>query len=46
MDKFHFIVIYEQCENISMILAIFHTNRNPINLLVPIDKWNNGENFK
>ena len=32
MDKFPYIVIYEQYENIIMILAIFHTNRNPLNL--------------
>ena len=32
MDKFPYIVIYEQYENIIMILAIFHTSRNPINL--------------
>jgi len=33
MDKFPYIVIYEQYENIIMILAIFHTSRNPINKL-------------
>jgi len=32
MDKFPYIVIYEQYEDIIMILAIFHTSRNPINL--------------
>ena len=32
MDKFPYIVIYKQYENIIMILAIFHTNRNPLNL--------------
>ncbi len=32
MDKFPYIVIYEQYENIIMILAIFHTSRNPMNL--------------
>lgn len=31
MDTFPYIVIYEQYENIIMILAIFHTSRNPIN---------------
>ena len=32
MDKFPYIVIYEQYKDIIMILAIFHTSRNPINL--------------
>lgn len=32
MDKFPYIVIYEQHEDLIMILAIFHTSRNPINL--------------
>ncbi len=32
MDKFLYIVIYEQYQDIIMILAIFHTSRNPINL--------------
>jgi len=32
MDKFPYILIYEQYEDIIMILAIFHTSRNPINL--------------
>ena len=32
MDKFPYIVIYEQYEDIIMILAIFHTSRKPINL--------------
>ena len=32
MDKFPYIVIYEQYEDIIMILAIFHTSRNPTNL--------------
>ena len=32
MEKFPYIVIYEQYKNIIMILAIFHTSRNPINL--------------
>ncbi len=32
IDKFPYIVIYEQYEDIIMILAIFHTSRNPINL--------------
>ena len=32
MDKFPYIVIYEQYQDIIMILAIFHTSRNPINL--------------
>lgn len=32
MDKFPYIIIYEQYKNIIMILAIFHTSRNPINL--------------
>ena len=32
MDKFPYIVIYEQYKNIIMILAIFHTSRNPIYL--------------
>jgi plasmid stabilization system protein ParE len=30
--KFPYIVIYEQYQDIIMILAIFHTSRNPINL--------------
>lgn len=30
MDTFPYIVIYEQYEDIIMILAIFHTSRNPI----------------
>ena len=32
MDKFPYIVIYEQHEDIIIILAIFHTSRNPLNL--------------
>lgn len=32
MDKFPYIIIYEQYKNIIMILAIFHTSRNPTNL--------------
>jgi len=32
MDKFPYIIIYEQYENIIMILAIFHTSRNPLSL--------------
>ena len=32
MEKFPYIVIYEQYEDIIMILAIFHTSRNPIDL--------------
>ena len=32
MDTFPYIVIYEKYEDIIMILAIFHTSRNPINL--------------
>ena len=32
MDKFPYVVIYEQYKDIIMILAIFHTSRNPINL--------------
>jgi len=32
IDKFPYTVMYEQYENIIMILAIFHTSRNPINL--------------
>lgn len=32
IDKFPYIVIYEQFEDIIMVLAIFHTSRNPINL--------------
>ena len=32
MDKFPYIVIYEQYEDIIMILAIFHTSIKPINL--------------
>ena len=32
MDKFPYIVIYEQYQDIIMILAIFHTSRNPTNL--------------
>ena len=32
MDTFPYIVIYEQYEDIIMILAIFHTSRNPIKL--------------
>jgi len=32
MDNFPYIVIYEQYENILMILAIFHTSRNLISL--------------
>lgn len=32
MDTFPYIVIYEKYEEIIMILAIFHTSRNPINL--------------
>jgi len=32
MEKFPYIVIYEQYKGIIMILAIFHTSRNPINL--------------
>jgi len=29
MDKFPYIIIYEQFEDIIMILAIFHTRQNP-----------------
>ena len=29
MEKFPYIVLYEKYENIIMILAIFHTKRNP-----------------
>jgi len=32
MDKFPYIIIYEQYQEIIMILAIFHTSRNPIKL--------------
>ena len=32
MDKFPYIIIYEQYKNIIMILAIFHTSRNPLSL--------------
>ena len=32
MNKFPYIVIYEQYQDIIMILAIFHTSRNPIKL--------------
>jgi len=32
MNKFPYVVIYEQYENIIMILAIFHTSRNPLDL--------------
>jgi len=32
MDNFPYIIIYEQYENIIMILAIFHTSRNPKSL--------------
>ena len=32
MDKFPYIIIYEQYQNLIMVLAIFHTSRNPINL--------------
>ena len=32
MDKFPYIIVYEQYENIIMILAIFHTSRNPKSL--------------
>jgi len=32
MDKFPYIVMYEQYQDIIMILAIFHTSRNPNNL--------------
>lgn len=31
MDKFPYIIIYEQYENLLMILAIFHTKRDPKN---------------
>ncbi len=29
MDKFPYIIVYEQFENIIMILAIFHTKQDP-----------------
>ena len=29
MEKFPYIVLYEKYENIIMVLAIFHTKRNP-----------------
>lgn len=32
MEKFPYLVIYEQYQDIIMILAIFHTNRNPTKL--------------
>lgn len=32
MEKFPYIVIYEQYKDIIMILAIFHTSRDPLNL--------------
>ncbi len=32
MDKFPYLIIYEQYNDIIIILAIFHTSRNPINL--------------
>ncbi|MFT7859892.1 MAG: type II toxin-antitoxin system RelE/ParE family toxin [Sulfurimonas sp.] len=37
MKKFPYIIIYEQYEDIIMILAIFHTKQNPIKLL---DRYN------
>lgn len=32
MDKFPYILIYEQYQDIIMVLAIFHTSRDPIRL--------------
>lgn len=32
MEKFPYIVVYEQYKDIIMILAIFHTSRNPLNI--------------
>jgi len=32
MDKFPYIIVYEQFKDIIMILAIFHTSKNSINL--------------
>lgn len=37
MKKFPYIIIYEQYEDIIMILAIFHTKQNPTKLL---DRYN------